>query len=708
MKLSYVAGAVPTKYEIGVGDIAYNVRDKLQYTKLIDDTIVLMTDNSLSLGFELQGGWNAAPGVLPPDGTEGGELYVITNPGTLTVVPPGATDDIPVPTACVNGDFIVYSLVNDVWYLLQPSDEVSDATYVNVDGDTMTGYLSVPGGATGTQVPNYAQVEAALQYKADLASPAFTGLPTAPTAPVGTNNTRIATTAFVLANSSSSGVTAVTASLPLISTGGNTPNISIPAATALIDGYMPASYIAQIDTNISDISQNTSDIALKANIASPAFTGVPTAPNPLEGDNSTQIATTAYANGRYIPTSEKGATEGVCPLNVQQKISPQYITFSGLEFMGGWDAAPGILPPDGIEGGEIYIITNAGTLSVIPPTASDVIPVATLCEAGQFIVYGLHNSVWYLLTASNAINDSRYVQLAGSTMTGHLNVPGGATGTQVPNYDQISSLTAGYLPLTGGVLSGVLTIANTYPSLLLKDTDFVGGRWYDINVSEDQFRIIDRNSDGSARNTPFSIADGTPQLRGNSYGWTIAGMLTLKHPGNCLDIGGSAPDQPSYMVGRAADGVTAGWFIGRGSATTQVLSLHNYIVDADITLDTQGTGTARLNGQPITTDDELSAGLGASPRGIALGTTQDPNINTDEYILTNHVNVPNPTYFWHIRTQFYNSATGNRSQIALSYSGPARAYIRNNYETTPGTPAWTPWAQMGTMTWDGTTLAITL
>lgn len=37
------------------------------------------------------------------------------------------------------------------------------------------------------------------------ASPSFTGTPTAPTAPIGTNTTQIATTAFVLANRSSSG-----------------------------------------------------------------------------------------------------------------------------------------------------------------------------------------------------------------------------------------------------------------------------------------------------------------------------------------------------------------------------------------------------------------------------------------------------------------------------------------------------------------------
>lgn len=44
---------------------------------------------------------------------------------------------------------------------------------------------------------------------ASLSSPAFTGVPTAPTAAPGTNTTQIATTAFVLANSGSTQVPVV-------------------------------------------------------------------------------------------------------------------------------------------------------------------------------------------------------------------------------------------------------------------------------------------------------------------------------------------------------------------------------------------------------------------------------------------------------------------------------------------------------------------
>ena len=42
MKLNYEKGHIPTKFELRVGEIAYNVIDDVQYTKLKDDSIVIV------------------------------------------------------------------------------------------------------------------------------------------------------------------------------------------------------------------------------------------------------------------------------------------------------------------------------------------------------------------------------------------------------------------------------------------------------------------------------------------------------------------------------------------------------------------------------------------------------------------------------------------------------------------------------------------
>lgn len=80
--------------------------------------------------------------------------------------------------------------------------------------------------------------------RAPLASPAFTGNPTAPTQSTSDNSTKVATTAFVKAN------------LPDLST------------------YAP--------------------------LASPALTGTPTAPTQTTSDSSTKIATTAFAEAKAL------------------------------------------------------------------------------------------------------------------------------------------------------------------------------------------------------------------------------------------------------------------------------------------------------------------------------------------------------------------------------------------------------------------------
>ena len=98
-----------------------------------------------------------------------------------------------------------------------------------------------------------------------LASPAFTGGPTAPTAILGDNTTKLATTAFV-----ASAVAASTTGVATFNT--RTGNVTLISA---------------------DISG-----AGGALLASPTFTGTPVAPTASLNTSSTQIATTAYVIGQ--------------------------------------------------------------------------------------------------------------------------------------------------------------------------------------------------------------------------------------------------------------------------------------------------------------------------------------------------------------------------------------------------------------------------
>ena len=95
----------------------------------------------------------------------------------------------------------------------------------------------------------------ALNLKANIASPTFTGIPLAPTATSGTNTTQIATTAFVKGEINN-----------LIDSAPDGLNTLKELATAINND---ASFSTTINTNIN----------LKANIASPTFTGTVTIGN---------------------------------------------------------------------------------------------------------------------------------------------------------------------------------------------------------------------------------------------------------------------------------------------------------------------------------------------------------------------------------------------------------------------------------------------
>ena len=174
-----------------------------------------------------------------------------------------------------------------------------------------------------------------------LASPNFTGVPSAPTAPPGTDTTQIATTAFVDAavaasttgvssfngrtgsvNFQASDITGVGGALlnspifvgtpeaPTPQAGNNSTQI---ATTAFVDAAIsaiPPGGVTSFNSRTGAVNFQASDITNVggALLASPQFTGTPAAPTPTAGDNSTKLATTAFVDAAVaaIPAGPTG------------------------------------------------------------------------------------------------------------------------------------------------------------------------------------------------------------------------------------------------------------------------------------------------------------------------------------------------------------------------------------------------------------------
>lgn len=137
--------------------------------------------------------------------------------------------------------------------------------------------------------------QTALDLKANLVSPAFTGTPTVPTAVAGTNTTQAASTGFVstaIGNLINSAPGALDTLNELSAALGNDPNfattitnslalkapLASPTFTGTVSGITAAMVGLHLVTNTSDASKPVSTaqqtaLDLKANLASPTFTG---------------------------------------------------------------------------------------------------------------------------------------------------------------------------------------------------------------------------------------------------------------------------------------------------------------------------------------------------------------------------------------------------------------------------------------------------
>ena len=158
-------------------------------------------------------------------------------------------------------------------------------------------------------------ITTALGLKAPLASPALTGVPTAPTAALGTNTTQLATTAFIAA-----ALTAFKAS---------------PAFSGT-----PTAPTAALGTNTTQLA-TTAFIAaaLTAFKASPAFSGTPTAPTAAVGTNNTQVATTAFA----MAAAANAATAVAVPA-ASETVAGKIELATAAEVVAGTDALRAVTP----------------------------------------------------------------------------------------------------------------------------------------------------------------------------------------------------------------------------------------------------------------------------------------------------------------------------------------------------------------------------
>ncbi|MEJ5782965.1 phage tail protein [Salmonella enterica subsp. enterica] len=358
--------------------------------------------------------------------------------------------------------------------------------------------------------PNYSTtINNALALKAPLASPALTGIPTAPTAAQGTNNTQIATTAYVRA-----AISALVGSSPealdtlneLAAALGNDPNFATTMTNALA-GKQP------LDATLTALA----GLPTGANKL-PYFTGTDTVDQTeltqvgrdILAKSSTQAITQYLGLGETINLAagalQKSQNGGDIPDKKQFARTIGAVTSTTITLgESGWFKIATVVMPQATSTAVIKLYGGAGFNAGSPEQAA----ISELVlRAGNGSPVGITATLWRRSPA--AANEVAWVNTSGDTYdiyinigqyaywliaqydyTGNANVtlhstpeyssvqPGNSTSGQTYTiYSSLMKPTAGdvgALPITGGQLNGPLSIGTDNAlggnSIVLGDND---------------------------------------------------------------------------------------------------------------------------------------------------------------------------------------------------------------------------------------------
>lgn len=212
--------------------------------------------------------------------------------------------------ASLRGGEPAHNEVDNILYIGKGDDGAGNATSIVPVGGTgafvdktanqtiagVKTFSSAPKSSVDGSASNDLVRKSQLDTKAPLASPALTGAPTAPTPIENDNSTRIATTAFVQTEIANFGAGDMLKSVYDSNDDGkvDAADLADAAPWTGITGK-PSTFPPSAHGHaISEVTGLQGALDARAPLASPALTGTPTAPTAVSGNNTTQIATTAF------------------------------------------------------------------------------------------------------------------------------------------------------------------------------------------------------------------------------------------------------------------------------------------------------------------------------------------------------------------------------------------------------------------------------
>jgi hypothetical protein len=302
-----------------------------------------------------------------------------------------------------------------------------------------------------------------------LASPVFTGTPSAPTQPTTDNSTRLATTAFVQAFSAPLASPAFTG-IPTAPTAAPSTATTQLATTAFVTAAIAAGMAGTVTTfngrsGAVNLIGNDVSAAGGALTVSPAFTGTPTAPTAAPSTSNTQLATCAFVmaavatgggvltfNGRAgavtLTAADVSAVGGALLASPAFTSIPTAPTaLAGTNTTQLATCAFVMAAVAAATAGVSSFNGRTGAVSLIATDVTAVLPASTTTPTMNGTASPGTQAAWARGDHVHPVDTSRYAA---------TNPSGFQTAAQVTT--TVNGAVANYLPLAGGTVTGNLTL----------------------------------------------------------------------------------------------------------------------------------------------------------------------------------------------------------------------------------------------------------
>ena len=322
-------------------------------------------------------------------------------------------------------------------------------------------------------------------------SPAFTGIPIAPTAAAGTATTQLATTAFVTNSPQFAGVPTA----PTAAAGTATTQV---ATTAFVSNG--PQFVGTPTAPTAAVGTNTTQLATTAFVtAGPQFVGIPTAPTATATANTTQLATTEFVQLQKISPVLTGA-----PTATTATAGDSSTRIATTAFVQGEKVSPAFTgTPTAPTAGSGTSTTQIATTQFVQQTASNLPTMSQQNSDAVAITGGTITGISPLAiafggTSSNTAAAARVNLGLGNIATQNLNditITGGTLDNISITNSTISNLTSPLAIISGG--TGATNAANARINLGLGTVS---------TQNADNINIIGGNISGL--NTPLAVLSG--------------------------------------------------------------------------------------------------------------------------------------------------------------------------------------------------------